>query len=49
MIEPIIAHGPWWSEWHHILNLWPAIVAFGSGIVAWFKVRFMFKDDDNGE
>lgn len=39
----IFAHGPLWSEWHHILDFWPALVAGGSAFFAYLRLRFAGK------
>lgn len=45
----IFAHGPWWSEWHHIADLWPVLVGGGATIWSAVKFRFfdLFKGDDD--
>ena len=32
----IFAHGPWWTEWHHIL---PYLPVLGPALIAWFAAR----------
>ena len=31
----IIAHGPWWTEWHHLL---PYLPILGPALVAWWAI-----------
>jgi hypothetical protein len=35
----IIAHGPWYTEWHHVLGLIGGIGATFTGIWTWIKTR----------
>lgn len=35
-MEVILAHGPWWSEWHHLIPYLPVAVGVGvAGAAGW--------------
>lgn len=44
----IFAHGPWWSEWHHIIPWLPATVPIAlAWFASWRSVRKMHRSKED--